>query len=138
MFQKIMTPVDLSHLNDLQKSLDCGAALAKLYDASVVYVGVTGSAPSELAHDPKEFSEKLKAFAANQATDLGISADSKVQHCNDLTTDVDDALLTAIEETGADLVIMQSHAPDLREYIWPSNGGKVARHSKVSVMIVRD
>ena len=39
--------------------------------------------------------------------------------------------------TGADLVVMQSHVPGLMDYIWPSNGGKVAGHAKCSVLVVR-
>jgi nucleotide-binding universal stress UspA family protein len=57
---------------------------------------------------------------------------------NDPTTDVDDTLLRTIEETGAELVIMASHKPDLADYFWPSNGGKIASHSDASVFIVRD
>ena len=57
---------------------------------------------------------------------------------HDPTTDVDDALLKAVDETGADLVVMASHKPGLAEYFWPSNGGKLAGHTGVSVMLVRD
>ena len=56
---------------------------------------------------------------------------------HDPATEVDDALLRAIDETGADLVVMQSHIPGLVDYVWPSNGGKIAGHAKASVMVVR-
>lgn len=137
MFQKIMTPVDMLHQDDLEKALQCTADLAKQYDATVVFVGVTGTAPSELADSPMEYSQKLSEFAEQQQARHDISASSQVQHCNDLTTDVDDALLKAVDETGADLVVMQSHLPGLTEYVWPSNGGKIARFSNASVMVVR-
>ena len=138
MFKKIMTPVDLLHEKNLDKALNCSADLAKQYNAQVIYVGVTGSGPSELAHNPKEYSEKLAAFTSEQASKHGVSATSHMKHCNDLTTDLDDALLEAIHDTKADLVVMQSHIPNVKDYVWPSNGGKIAGHSDVSVMIVRD
>jgi len=50
---------------------------------------------------------------------------------------VDDALLKASRDTGADLVVMASHMPSVLDYIWPSNGGKIAEHAKCSVMVVR-
>ena len=56
---------------------------------------------------------------------------------HDPTTEVDDALLRAVDETGADLVVMQSHIPGLIDYVWPSNGGKIAGHAKASVLVVR-
>ena len=138
MFKKIMTPVDLHHVDNIAKALKCSADLAKHYGADIVYVGVTSSAPSDLAHNPDEFSRKLDAFAKRQMEEHGISASSDVQVCNDPTTEVDDALLAAVESTGADLVVMQSHLPSLTDYVWPSNGGKVVRHGNVSVMVVRD
>ena len=49
-----------------------------------------------------------------------------------------DEFVKAVEDTGADLVIMASHKPGLAEYFWPSNGGKLASHSGVSVLLVRD
>jgi len=56
---------------------------------------------------------------------------------HDPATEIDDALLEAAEEIGADLIVMQSHVPGLMEYVWPSNGGKVAEHAKCSVLLVR-
>ncbi|NND41526.1 MAG: universal stress protein, partial [Silicimonas sp.] len=55
----------------------------------------------------------------------------------DPTTEVDDALVRAIDETGADLVVMASHVPNVMDHIWPSKGGKQAQHAKCSVMVVR-
>jgi len=45
--------------------------------------------------------------------------------------------LHTIDEIGADLVVMQSHLPGLVDYVWPSNGGKIAGHSRASVFVVR-
>ena len=138
MFQKIMTPVDLAHVEDTRKALQCSAELAKLYNAEVSYVGVSAPAPSEIAHNLQEFSSKLDAFAEEQAAKHGIATTARVEPCNDPTTDVDDALLRAVKATDADLVVMQSHLPKLSDYVWPSNGGKVVRHSDVTVMVVRN
>jgi nucleotide-binding universal stress UspA family protein len=137
MFKTIMTPVDLGHLDDLEHALQVSADLAKHYGAQVHYVGVTSPSPSSLAHTPEEYGDKLRAFADEQASKRGIetTADAIVSH--DPSTDVDDALMKAIGTTGADLVVMQSHVPNLMDYVWPSNGGKLAEHAKCSVMVVR-
>ncbi|MDR9394800.1 universal stress protein [Roseovarius sp. SYSU LYC5161] len=137
MFKKIMTPVDLVHKGDLDKALQCSADLARHYGAEVVYVGVTASTPSSLGHNPKEYGEKLSAFAADQAEKHGIKTTADTVVCHDPATDVDDALLKTIGDIGADLVVMQSHMPNVLDYIWPSNGGKLAEHAKVSVLVVR-
>ena len=56
---------------------------------------------------------------------------------HDPTTDLDDVLLKAVKDTGADIVVMQSHMPNILDYVWPSNGGKIAEHAKTSVFVVR-
>jgi len=136
-FKKIMTPVDLAHLKDLQRALQCTADLARHYDAEVVFVGVTAPTPSSVAHTPEEYGRKLDAFAREQSETHGISASAQTVIGHDPTTDVDDALLRATRDTGADLVVMASHMPNVLDYIWPSNGGKIAEHAKCSVLVVR-
>lgn len=56
---------------------------------------------------------------------------------HDRVADIDDILLNAVKEVGADVVLMASHIPTLVDYIWPSNGGKIAAHSEASVFLVR-
>ncbi|EDM71143.1 UspA domain protein [Roseobacter sp. AzwK-3b] len=137
MFKKIMTPVDLAHQGDLQKALAVTADLAKHYGASVVFVGATSSTPSATAHTPEEYRKKLEAFAKDQSEAHGFEASADMVIAHDPTTDVDDVLLKAVRETGADIVVMQSHMPNILDYVWPSNGGKIAEHAKVSVFVVR-
>lgn len=137
MFKGIMAPVDLAHVDRLAAALDCAADLARHYGVPIVYVGVTSSAPSKVAHNPQEFGQKLGAFAEQQAAKHGVQASAHTAIAHDPTTDVDDALMRAIGETGSDLVVMASHVPNALDYIWPSNGGKLAEHAKCSVMVVR-
>lgn len=137
MFKRIMAPVDLAHVERLGRALDCAGDLAKHYDAPITYVGVTSTAPTRLAHTPEEFGRKLEAFAQAEADRHGVQASAHTAIAHDPTTEVDDALMKAIGTTGADLVVMASHVPGAMEYIWPSNGGKLAEHAKCSVMVVR-
>jgi len=136
-FKKIMTPVDLAHREALAKTLQCTADLANQYGAEVVFVGVTASTPTSIAHNPKEYAEKLEAFAAEEATSHGIRAVAAPVVSHDPTTDLDDALLKATRDTGADLVVMASHLPNVLDHIWPSNGGKIAANADCSVLVVR-
>ena len=137
MFKHIMAPVDLAHLGGLEHALKVTADLAKLYDADVTYVAVGADTPGKFGHNPEEFAQKLGEFAASQGELHGTKTHHQAITSHDPTTDVDDALLKAVGQTGADLVVMQSHIPGLVDYIWPSNGGKIAGHAKVSVMVVR-
>ncbi len=137
MFKKIMAPVDLEHLQTLGRALDCAADLAKHYGLPITYVGVTSPGPTPIAPNPDAFGKKLEAFVASEAEKHGVEASAHAPIAHDPITEVDDALLRAIDETGADLVVMASHVPGLIEYIWPSNGGKIASHAACSVLLVR-
>lgn len=137
MFQKIMAPVDLAHVERLATALGCAADLARHWDVPIVYVGVTSSAPNQLARTPEEFGQKLGAFATQEAAKHGVETSAHTAIAHDPTTEIDDALMRAIGETGADLVVMASHVPNVMDYIWPSNGGKLAEHATCSVMVVR-
>ena len=137
MFKKIMVPVDLLHLEDLERALDVAADLAKHFKAEVVYVGVTFAGPTRVALSPEEYQTKLDAFAAAQNIKRKQSGTAHAVFSHDPTTDVDDKLVQTVDDLGADLVVMASHLPKLTDYIWPSNGGKVAAHSKASVFVVR-
>lgn len=132
-----MVPVDLTHAERLEKALGCAADLAKQYAAEVTYTGVASSSPSSIAHNPEEYAQKLEAFAQAQAAERGITTKALAITSHDPATDLDATLLKAIKESGADLVIMASHVPNVTDYIWASNGGTIASHAKVSVMLVR-
>lgn len=137
MYKQIMVPVDLTHIEHLQKALKTAADLANHYDTPVVYVGVTPETPSPVAHNPSEYAQKLEAFADEQARTHGHDASAKAYVSNDPAVEINHTLLKAIKETGSDLVVMQSHVPNVTDYIWPSHGGSVASHSDASVFVVR-
>ncbi len=138
MYSKIMVPVDLAHVERLDKALTTSADLAKLYHLPVCYVGVSASAPSAVAHTPEEFTHKMSAFGQSQADKHGLSEVTTAAYIShDPAVDLDETLLRAAKECGADLVVMASHVPGLAEHIFASNAGYFASYSDVSVLVVR-
>lgn len=137
MFRKIMVPVDLRNVAELEKALMVAADLATRHDADVVFVGVTGEQPNDLARSPADYAETLDAFAAEQAQARSVRASAKAVAAHDVTADLDAALRDALDDVGADLVVMASHAPGFANRFWPSHGGQMASRSGVSVFIVR-
>lgn len=138
MYSKIMVPVDLAHVERLEKALSTAADLAKLYNLPVRYIGVSASAPSKIAHTPEEFSQKMKEFGQSQAEKYGLTDVTTAGYIShDPAVDLDDTLLKAAHDSGADLVVMASHVPGLAEHIFASNAGYFASYSDVSVLVVR-
>ncbi|TBW46917.1 universal stress protein [Marinobacter halodurans] len=139
MYRKILVPVDLAHTEKMPKTLNTAIDMAKHYNASICYITVTNAPPSAAAHNPKELAEKLDAFAHEQGDTHGIVTESKVISTPDTAVELDDRLLEAIKDTGADLVIMASHVHGLgdRLFHFRSNGANIVKHSDVSVFVVR-
>jgi nucleotide-binding universal stress UspA family protein len=137
-FRLIMAPVDLAHVARLERALKVTGDLARHYGVPVCYVAVGAAAPSRLAHTPAEFAEKLAAFGRAQGEAHGIETTSHPVLSHDPVSDVDDALIRALRETGADLVVMASHIPDVTDRFWPSNAEKIMTHTAASVFVVRE
>lgn len=137
MYQKIMVPVDLRHPEKLDKALTTAADLAKLYDALLQLVAVTVTNPTEVAHNPKEFTAKLDEYAAAQTARHGVTFGAHAITSPDPTIDLDERLGREANDIGADLIVMASHVPGFAEYIFSSNAGYLASHAKISVFIVR-
>lgn len=137
MFRNIMVPVDLKHADHLTRALEASAQLGRQFGATVTYVAVTPETPTSVAHNPAEFQTKLEAFARDQAERHGHETAAKSFPSHDPTIDLDDTLLKAADDLGADLIVMASHIPNVADHVWPSHGGQVAKRAKASVFVVR-
>lgn len=139
MYRKIMVPVDLQHVEKIDKSLSTAADLARLWKATVCYVAVSGQVPNRVAPNPEKFEVEMDMFAREQRERFGIETEYRVVSSVDVPVELDDKLLGAVEEVGADLVVMASHVPGVadRLHLMSSNSAYIVRHSNVSVFVVR-
>lgn len=137
MTKSILVPIELAHTNALENAVLEAGKLAKSRNASLTMIGVTGSAPSDAAHNPEEFEEKLSAYAQDISQRLGHPVKSKVLIDNDVSADLGKVLIREAEDSGVDLIVMASHVPGFIEHVFSSNAGYVASHAKCSVYIVR-
>ena len=140
MYKTIAVPIDLAHTERLAKAIDTASDLGRHYGAQVIYIGVTASTPGAQAHNPTEYEDKLKAFAKAQGDEHGHGVHVHVVVSHDPAANLDSDLLAAVEEVGADLVVMASHEPGVVDHfwhLWPSHGGAMASHAKASVLVVR-
>lgn len=137
MFKKLMLPIDLAHVASLEKALKAAVDLARLYDCPICLVGVTAETATSVAHTPREYGEKLAGFGADLAEKQGVSVETASYAAHDPSIDLNKTLLTAVGETGSDLIVMASHVPGLPDHFFSSHGGAIASHAPVSVFVVR-
>jgi len=139
MYRKIMVPVDLEHVEHMEKALHGAAELARSYSVPVCFVAISGRAPNQVAATPEQFSEAMEQFARDQSQAHGIETSSLTMPSVDVPAELDHKLLEAIRITGADLVVMASHTPGIsdRLHLIGSNAAWLVRHTEVSVFVVR-
>ena len=137
MYERIGMPVDLAHTQTLEKAVVTAAALARTFGASIDLVAVTSPSPSEVARDPHAFGEKLAAYALECSHCHGVTFTPHARLCDDPTVELDRTLSDAFHELGVDLLVVASHVPGLREYVFSSNAGWLASHTDLSVFVVR-
>lgn len=139
MYRKILVPVDLSHLDALAHALQTAVDLSRHYQATLCYVTISHTQPGPAAHSVEELKQKMEAFATEQGKDHGIDAQSHVIVTPDVTTDLDKKLVQAVEDCGADLVVMASHKPGLGDWLHllGSHASKVVKMCDQSVFVVR-
>ncbi len=137
MYAKIAVPVDLAHTEQLDKALATAADLARLYDAEVFIVSVTTPVPGETARNPAQFEAALTRFAGQVGARLGVEFRTKMAVSTDPAADLDRVLDAEFHRLGVDLVVMASHVPGFRDYIFSSRAGFLASHSDLSVFVVR-
>jgi nucleotide-binding universal stress UspA family protein len=142
MFRNILVPVDLSDKHSWRKALPAAIAMGEAFGAKLHVITVVPEfgLPIVGQYFPEGYEEKvrqqaakqLKAFVAEQVPDAvptrRIVAEGKIYR----------EILNAAKSIEADLIVMGSHHPELKDYLLGPNAAKVVRHADCSVLVVRE
>ena len=142
MFKEILLPVDLGDPGSSKKALSVAIELSQSAGARLhVLTVVPGFGMSIVSqYFPKDFEKnvveetekQLAAFVAQR-----LPPEIEAQPMVALGT-IYEEILGAAKRIGADLIVMAAHRPGLQDYLLGPNASRVVRHSKGSVMVVRD
>lgn len=140
MFKKILVPVDLDEAEMSQIGIDKGAALAKLWEASLRLVNVQMLLPVAYAdYVPADLGDQLRVIAEERILELADRVDYAQER---ISTSIRfgaaySEILAEADEWGADLILLSSHRPSAATYLLGSNAAIVVRHAKCSVLVIR-
>lgn len=137
MYGKLLVPIDLAHIDRLEKAVRVAVDLAKAYGAPITLLGITEETPGAVAHNPEEYAEKLSAYAQEMSRVHGVAMQAMPVTSHDPAVEIRKLILRAAAECGADLVVMASHIPGPIGWLRSSNAGHVAEHADISVFVVR-
>lgn len=140
LFRKVLASIDLGDEASAKNVLD--AALEVIEPGDTLHVisvvpdygmSVVGTFfPAD--HETKALAKAKQVLHA--FTEGHISADVPIQHIVGHGTIYEEVVATA-DKIGADIIVIGSHRPSLRDYLLGPNAEKVVRHAKQSVLVVR-
>jgi universal stress protein F len=140
MFKSILVPVDIMHESSWRHALPQAIAMAKADNARVTLMTVIREATAmfegvylefQLERMMSDARKKLARIAQQQATpDVAIALDVRVGS-------ISGEIISGIAEHGADLIVMQSHRPEMKDYIIGPNAAHVVMTSSSSVLVLR-
>ncbi len=137
MYRKILVPVDLTHQEDQMKALQTAALIAKAEGAEITLLNITGFSYQTPSRSTEDYINDLVDFGHRVSHQFGIEMGTASRFSHDPAAELDNRIQDEIDAGDYDLVIMASHVPGFREYIFSSNAGYLANHAKISVFVVR-
>jgi nucleotide-binding universal stress UspA family protein len=142
MFKTILVPIDLSDEHSWKKALPAAAALCQTFKASLHLLTVVPDfgLPIVGQYFPESYEQTVREQAGKQLEDFAAANVPKgigVQ-CQIVEGKIYQEILETAEALSADLIVMGSHRPELRDFLLGPNAAKVVRHATCSVMVVRE
>ena len=142
MYSHILIPVDVTDDHSYERALPVAIKLAETYSATLHVMTVAPDFGMSIVGQffPKGFEDQAIDAAREALIKLTSSADipdgvpvqNIVAHGG-----VYEEILRAADAVTADLIVIGSHRPELKDYLLGPNAARVVRHASVSVMVVR-
>lgn len=140
MYSRILVAVDLDEPSSWKKPIATALALADCFDAKV---GLAYVVPDTVLMLQAQWSVmSVRAIMEDARIKL-----MKVARDHAADRDVEEivrsgavyaGLIEAGETFEADLIVLSSHRPEMKDYLLGANASRVVRHAKCSVLVVRD
>ncbi|MGE4611822.1 MAG: universal stress protein [Paracoccaceae bacterium] len=141
MYKTILVPIDLDVEQSWLLTFDLAAGFADNWKAEIHVMTVVPSYGLSIvgSYFPKSFEAEVLEKASAQLREIvnrdcpGADAvTAHVAHGN-----IYEEILSKADDIDADLIIMTSHRPELKDYLLGPNAARVMRHAKQSVFVVR-
>lgn len=138
MYRRILVPVDLDQPSSWEKSLPTALALSRCFDATVTLATVVPDwrLMLEAQRSPFVFQEYVDIATSRLATLARSVTERPVGHHVEVGG-IYRGILAAAERFEADLIILSSHRPEMKDYLLGANASRVVRHAQCSVFVVR-
>jgi nucleotide-binding universal stress UspA family protein len=141
MYQKILLPLDLEESSSWEQALPTALDLRAASDGELHVLSVVPVIALSVvaSYFPADYEEAMAESARARLSKLvSASVPAEVSVTEHVAKGpVYDTILKTADKIDADLIVMASHRPELKDYLIGPNAARVVRHSKRSVLVVR-
>ncbi len=141
MYNHVLLPVDLEQPASWDRALPVAIGMCRGFDARLTVMTVVPGftmtmveqyfPPDTLERMIADAGARLEAFVADNLP-AGMSTATVVAEGK-----VYQEIIATAAAAGAEIIVMASHSPELRDYLLGPNAARVVRHAPVSVLVVR-
>ncbi len=141
MYKKILLPLDLGNVKSQRKAVKTAVEMAQTFNSTLHIMTVVPDFGMSIVgsyfpedHEQTMISEAKDQLAAFVAKNIPESIRKKeiVAHGT-----IYSEILDYANKSKANLIVMASHRPELKDYLVGPNASRVVRHANCSTMVVR-
>ena len=137
MYSSILTAVDLDAPASWAKALPVSIALARFFSARLTLCSVVPDSKAMLETEWSAIGyREMCGVAEARLRSLADEADFDID-CRVATGSVCGGIFDAAQWAGADLIVLASHKPEMKDYLLGANASRVVRRAPCSVLVVR-
>lgn len=141
MYKDILIPVDLGDDASWKTALPTAVEYARAFGSTLHVMTVVPDFGMSIVGSffPEDYEEKALAKASDRLHAFvaeHVPQDLPVQHVIGHGS-IYNEILRVAKEIDADLIVMGSHRPELKDYLLGPNAARVVRHADTSVLVVR-
>lgn len=135
MFNKVLVPVDISHLERVDAMISAARVLSP--NGEIILMNAVETVPAYVqAEIPVNFIAETIERSKEQLEKLAKKVKGKV------STEIGEghaasAILNLADEQKVDAIVIASHKPGWQDYLIGSTAARVVRHAKCNVMVMR-
>lgn len=140
MYSSILVPIDLEEPSSWSKAVPAALALARCFSARVTLATVVEDKVAALEAQwssigYRDLLSTARARLGTLADDLreGLAVETRVG-----TGSICGGLLSLADEVEADLIVLASHRPAMKDWLIGANAARIVRHARCSVLVVRE
>jgi len=142
MYKTIVVPIDLSDVSSTKLTIPASLSFVNAFGAHLHLINIIPDVGISMLEEflPKQWMENQRAKHAQQLDQLVeqyIPVDIKIEKFVG-RGHVYDEIINYANKVNADLLIVPSIRPQLKDYMLGPNVSKIVRHAKISVLVVRE